>query len=168
LPAPIKMEETFQGVIAMLKAKDIMTRDVVFIEAGMRITDVAKLLLERHINGAPVVDEKGRLVGIICQSDLIAQQKKIPVPSVFNLLDTFIPITSPGKIEKEIRKISAVNASEAMTPNPVTVEPETGIEEIAALMVNKGFHTIPVVDKGKVVGIIGKEDILRTIMPAGK
>lgn len=149
----------------MLKAKDIMTRDVILIEAGMRITDVAKLLLERHINGAPVVDENGGLVGIICQSDLIAQQKKIPVPSVFNLLDTFIPITSPSKVEKEFRKILAVNAAQAMTPKPVTVEPETSIEEIAALMVNKGFHTIPVVDRGKVVGIIGKADILRTIMP---
>lgn len=151
----------------MLKAKDIMTRDVISIEPGMRISEVAKLLLERRINGAPVVDEDGKLVGIICQSDLIAQQKQLPLPSVFNLLDTFIPITSPSKVEKEVRKIYAVNAAQAMTPDPVTVEPETGIEEIAALMVNRGFHTIPVVDKGKLVGIIGKEDVLRTLMPGG-
>jgi CBS domain-containing protein len=51
-----------------------------------------------------------------------------------------------------------------MTPSPVTVNPETSIEEIAALMVDRRFHTIPVVEKGKLVGIVGKEDVLRTLM----
>ena len=50
-----------------------------------------------------------------------------------------------------------------MTPDPITVDPETSIEELATLMVDKNFHTLPVVDKGKLVGIVGKEDILRTI-----
>lgn len=149
----------------MLKARDIMTVNVISVQSEMAITEVAKLLLERRINGAPVVDGEGNLLGIICQSDLIAQQMKLPLPSVFNLLDSLIPIKSPGKIEKEFKKISAVIAADAMTAEPVTVEPETGIDEIAALMVNKGFHTIPVVENGKLVGIIGKEDILRTIMP---
>jgi CBS domain-containing protein len=149
----------------MLKAKDIMTTKVVSVTPGTGITEVAKLLLEEHINGVPVVDEKGNLVGIICRSDLIAQQKKLPLPSFFNLLDTFIPIVSPGKIDREVEKISAARAEQAMTPDPVTVDPQTGLEEIAAIMVNKSFHTIPVVEEGKLVGIIGKEDVLRTLMP---
>jgi len=148
----------------MLRAKDIMTRDVISVTPETLITEVARVLLENRINGTPVIDEQRRLVGIICQSDLIAQQKRLPLPSVFNLLDTFIPLSSPGKYEKEIRKISAVNAGQAMTPDPVAVDPETSIEEIAALMVNKGFHTIPVVKDGKLVGVLGKEDILRTII----
>ncbi len=150
----------------MLRARDIMSNKVVTVKPETPITDVARLLLEERVNGVPVVNDKGEMVGIICQSDLIAQQKKLPLPSVFTLLDTMIPITPPGKIEKEIRKISAVNASEAMTRNPVSVEPDTGIQEIAALMVNRNFHTIPVVENGKLVGIIGKEDVLRTLMPA--
>jgi CBS domain-containing protein len=52
-----------------------------------------------------------------------------------------------------------------MTPNPVTVLPDASIETVAALMVDKNYHTIPVVDKGKLVGIVGKVDVLRTIMP---
>lgn len=148
----------------MLKAKDIMTTDVISVTPDTLITEVARVLLGNRINGTPVIDEKRNLVGIICQSDLIAQQKKLPLPSVFNLLDTFIPLSSPGKYEKEIRKISAVNAAQAMTPNPVSVGPDTTIEEIAALMVNKGFHTIPVVEDRKLIGVIGKEDILRTII----
>lgn len=149
----------------MLKAKDIMTRDVVTVGPETEVTAVAKLLLEKRFNGVPVVDEKNNVVGVICQSDLIAQQKKLPLPSVFNLLDTLIPIISPGKIEREVEKIAAVKVSQAMTPDPVTVGPETDIEQIAALMVNKGYHTIPVVEEDKLVGIIGKEDVLRTIAP---
>jgi CBS domain-containing protein len=149
----------------MLKAKDIMTKNVISVTPGTGITEVARLLLEEHINGVPVVDEKENLVGIICRSDLIAQQKKLPLPSFFNLLDTFIPIVSPGRIDREVEKISAARAEQAMTPDPVTVDPQTGLEEIAAIMVNRSLHTIPVVEEGKLVGIIGKEDVLRTLMP---
>ena len=52
-----------------------------------------------------------------------------------------------------------------MTPNPATVNPDTDIEEVASLMIDKNFHTIPVIDGGKLVGIIGKEDILKTLIP---
>jgi CBS domain-containing protein len=153
----------------MLKAKDIMTKDVISVTPDTEIIEVARLLLKKHINGVPVVDDEGNLVGIICQSDLISQQKKLPLPSFFNLLDTFIPLDSPGKIGREVEKISAARAEQAMTPDPVTVNPQTGLEDIAAIMVNKNLHTIPVVEEGKLVGVIGKEDILRTIMPdAGK
>jgi CBS domain-containing protein len=149
----------------MLKAKDIMTKNVISVTPATEITVVARLLLEKHINGVPVVDGEGNLVGILCQSDLIAQQKKLPLPSFFNLLDTFIPLVSPGKIDREVEKISAVRAEQAMTLDPATVEPQTSLEEIAAIMVNKNLYTIPVVEEGKLVGIIGKEDVLRTIMP---
>jgi CBS-domain-containing membrane protein len=111
-----------------------------------------------------VVDKTGKLMGIICQSDLIAQQKRFPVPSVFTLLDGFIPLTSTKHFEKEVRKIAATTVSDAMTSIPVTVGPETKIEELADLMVDKNLHTLPVVDEGRLVGIVGKEDILRTLM----
>ncbi|MDH3930219.1 MAG: CBS domain-containing protein, partial [Deltaproteobacteria bacterium] len=67
----------------MLKVKDIMTKEVISVSPETEITDAAKILLEKRINGMPVVDPFGRLVGIICQSDLVAQQKGIPIPSVF-------------------------------------------------------------------------------------
>ncbi|MBT9438144.1 MAG: CBS domain-containing protein, partial [Desulfobacterales bacterium] len=59
----------------------------------------------------------------------------------------------------------ATTVAHAMTPNPVTVRPETSVEEVAALMVGKNFHTLPVVDEGKLVGIVGKKDVLKTLMP---
>ncbi|MGD9262027.1 MAG: CBS domain-containing protein, partial [Desulfobacterales bacterium] len=71
----------------MIKVKDIMSKDIISVTPDTEIAHVAKLLLEKRINGVPVVDEDGSLVGIICQSDLIAQQKNIPIPSLFTLLD---------------------------------------------------------------------------------
>ena len=148
----------------MLKAKDIMTRNLITITPDMEITHAAKLLFDNHINGAPVVGKDGKMVGILCQSDLIAQQKKIPIPSLFTFLDGFIPLTSLKKIEKTIQKIAATTVRDAMTENPVSVHPDTDIEEIAALMVDKNLHSIPVEDNEKLVGIIGKEDILQTLI----
>ncbi|MGA2734972.1 MAG: CBS domain-containing protein [Syntrophobacteraceae bacterium] len=152
----------------MLKAKDVMTRDVITVTPETEVTEIARLLLERRFNGVPVVNRNGDLVGVISQSDLIAEQKKLPIPSVFTILDAFIPIYPPGKMAKEVQKIAAMKASQAMTADLVTVGPEEGIDEIASIMVNKSIHTIPVLEGGKLVGIIGKEDILRTLVSSSK
>jgi CBS domain-containing protein len=152
----------------MLKAKDIMTKKLITISPETEILQATKLLLENNINGVPVTDETGKLVGILCQSDLVAQQKKFPVPSFFTLLDGIIPLTSMKQLKKEVQKIAAVTVAQAMTPNPIFVGPDTGIEKLAALMVDNSFHTIPVVDEGRLVGVVGKEDILRTLIPKSK
>jgi len=149
----------------MLKVKDIMTKELITVSPETEIVHATKLLLENRINGVPVTDEMGKLVGILCQSDLIAQQKKLPVPSFFTFLDGLIPLTSMKQFEKQVQKIAAITVAQAMTPNPVAVRSDTGIEEVAALMVDNNFHTLPVVDKGELVGIVGKVDILRTLIP---
>ena len=146
--------------------KEIMTENPITVTADMEIFKAAKILLDNRINGVPVVNDSGKLVGILCQSDLIAQQKKLPVPSLFSFLDGYISLSSMKNIEKEVRKIAASAVSDAMTPNPVTVGPDSSIETVAALMVDHNLYTLPVVDKGALVGVVGKEDILRTLMPA--
>lgn len=148
----------------MLTAKDIMTKNPVTVSSDTEITHAAKLLLEKGVNGLPVTGSDGKVVGIICQSDLIWQQKKLPLPSVFILLDSYIPLTSTKVFEKAIQKISGTTVADVMTSEPVTVTPETGIEELAALIVDKKFHTLPVVEDGNLVGVVGKEDILRTLI----
>jgi len=150
----------------MIKTAEIMARDVITVTPDMEISEAARILLDNHINGAPVVDRQGGLQGILCQSDLIAQQKKLPLPSLFTFLDGLIPLSSTKQLEKEVRKIAATTVAHAMTGNPVTVTPETGIETVAALMVDNNFHTLPVVADGQLVGIVGKEDVLRTILSA--
>jgi CBS domain-containing protein len=148
----------------MLKVKDIMTREIITVSPETEIVNAAKILLENRINGLPVIDAFGRLVGLLCQSDLVAQQKSIPFPSVFTLLDSYIPLTIIKRIDKEVEKIAALTVKQAMTPNPVTVGPETDIEDVAKLMVDKKYHTLPVMEGDKLVGIVGKEDVLKTLI----
>ncbi len=149
----------------MIKAKDIMARDVLTVTPETSIQEAVRILLERRINGLPVVDRNKRVVGILCQSDLIVQQKRVPLPSVFTLLDSLIPLTSMKSLDREVQKMAAFVVADAMTPNPVTVRPETSLEDIATLMVEKKYHTLPVVeDDGALVGVIGKEDVLKTLI----
>ena len=147
----------------MLSVKDIMTKDVITVSPEMEIARAARLLLEKSINGVPVVDGTGKLVGILCQSDLVAQQKKFPIPSLFTILDGVISLTSTKNLEAEIQKIAAATVADAMTPDPFTVGPDTSIEEVGSVMDRK-FYTLPVVDAGELVGIVGKEDVLKTLV----
>ena len=147
----------------MLSVKDIMTRGLIIVTPEMDIAQATKIILEKDINGVPVLDGD-KLVGILCQSDLIAQQKKFPIPSLFTLLDGIFPLTSMKRLEKETKKIAATTVAQAMSSDPFTVEPEMSIEDVATVMVNKNFHTLPVLDKEKLVGIVGKKDILETLI----
>ncbi len=149
----------------MLTARDIMSTDIITVTPETEIAQAARLLLDNRINGLPVVDTQGRLVGIVCQSDLIVQQKRVRVPSLFTFLDGYITLTSTRHFEREVEKIAASQVRQAMTPDPASVSPDTAIEDMATLMVEKNYHTLPVVaDDGRLVGVVGKEDMLRTIM----
>ncbi|OEU67511.1 MAG: hypothetical protein BA863_04515 [Desulfovibrio sp. S3730MH75] len=150
----------------MLTAKDIMTSGALTLTPETEVVVAAKLLLEKHLNGVPVVNSNEELVGVICQSDLVAQQKSLSVPSFFTILDGFISFSSNDDLEKEINKISATKVEQAMTPNPVTIVPDTSIEKIADLMVEKKLYTLPVVEGGKLIGVVGKEDVLKVLTKA--
>lgn len=147
-----------------MKARDIMTLDPITISPGASVGEAVKILLEKHFNGLPVVDENGALIGVICQSDLVAQQKQLDMPSLFTLFDGFIPMSSLKKTEDDLKKITALTVEQAMTGKPVFVSPDASLEELATLMVRAKYYSLPVVENGRVIGIVGKEDILRTVV----
>lgn len=151
----------------MIRASQIMETNIICINPETEITRAVEVLLNNHINGVPVVDSHDELKGILCQSDLIFQQKEMPIPPIFTILDGLIPLTSSKKMGEEFQKISATRVKDAMVTKVTSVSPDTPVSEIASLMVEKHFHTIPVVDKKKLVGIIGKEDVLKTMIPKG-
>jgi len=142
-----------------------MTAEVITISPDADITEAVKILLDKGVNGLPVVDESGHLVGILCQSDLVRMQKSLPIPSLFTLLDGFVPLSSSTLLEAEVKRIAASKVSDAMSTKVVTIGPDMTIDEIAALMVDKKFHTLPVADNGKLLGIVGKKDVLKTLIP---
>ncbi|WP_319544083.1 CBS domain-containing protein [uncultured Pseudodesulfovibrio sp.] len=149
----------------MLTAKDIMTTECITLTPDTEIATAAKSLLDNKINGAPVIDN-GVVVGVLCQSDLVAQQKKITMPSFFTLLDGVFPLSSHDELEREMKKIAATTVAEAMTPAPTFITTETSIEDIATMMANEKLYTLPVVENDKLVGVVGKEDVLKTLLKA--
>ncbi|GER93945.1 hypothetical protein A45J_1703 [hot springs metagenome] len=145
----------------MLKAKDIMTRDVITVKPATTIEELAHIFIERKISGAPVVDDNGDITGIVTENDLISQNKRLHIPTVVRLFDAFIMLESPSKIEKEIRKMAAVTVADICIKDVITVSEETPVEDIATIMSDKKVHLIPVVEGKKVKGIIGKMDIIK-------
>ena len=149
----------------MLNASDIMTTDVITVKKDTSLKDLAKLLYENHINGVPVVDDDGLLIGIICESDLIRKDKKLHSPTVVAIFDWVLYLESPKKIEKEIQRINATMVEELYTKNVITVDEKTPIDEIATIMEQKKIYTIPVMDGDRLVGVVGKADLLRSLIP---
>ena len=147
----------------MLNASDIMTTEVLTVKKETSLKELANILYKHHINGVPVVDDNGSLIGIICESDLIRKDKKLHIPTVVTLFDAVIYLESPKNIEKEFQRVSATTVEDLYTRKPVTVDEKTPIDEIATIMTQKKIYTIPVMDGDRIVGIIGKADLLRTI-----
>ncbi|AGW14238.1 CBS domain-containing protein [Megalodesulfovibrio gigas] len=152
----------------MLTAKDIMSKSPVTVTPSTDVATAARIMLENHFNGLPVVNNAGVLVGIVTQSDCISQQGSIKLPSYFTILDSFIPLPSMEDMEGEIAKMTAATVDGLMTKDVATVTLDTSIEEVANLMVDRRFHTLPVLDGDKLAGVIGKEDLLRVIASGGK
>ena len=148
----------------MLNASDIMTTEVITVRKDTSLKDLAKLLYENHINGVPVVDDDGLLIGIICESDLIRKDKKLHIPTVVAIFDWVLYLERPKKIEREIQRINATKVEDLYTKKVVTVDEKVPVDEIATIMEQKKISTIPVMDGNRLVGIIGKTDLVRTIM----
>ncbi len=146
----------------MLKAKDIMTSDVITVKSDTTIEELAKILRKQQISGTPVVDDEMNVVGIVTENDLISKNKRLHIPTVFRLFDAFIPIGT-SKLEVEIKKMAALTVGEICTRDVVTVDEETPMEDIATIMTEKKIHLLPVIKEGKIAGIIGKKDIIRGI-----
>ncbi len=148
----------------MLCAKDIMTSEVITVSPELAVDKLAAILLDNHISGAPVVDESGKLLGVVTESDLIDQTKQIHIPTVISILDSVFYLENPAKVDKEIKKIAGATVADICTHTPRTVDEETQIDEIASIMAEKHLHTLPVVTNGKLVGVVGKSDIIHTLV----
>jgi CBS-domain-containing membrane protein len=147
----------------MLRARDIMTADVVSVKPSTSVEDLARLFVTHRISGAPVVDDKGDLVGIVTENDLISQNKRLHIPTVIRLFDAFIMLGSQSKIEREIKKMAAATVDEICAKKVITVSADAPLEEIATIMAEKKVHLIPVVEGRRLVGIIGKIDLIRSM-----
>ena len=145
----------------MLTASDIMTKEVITVQEDMTIEALGRIFIEKRISGAPVLDNKGKLVGVVTENDLVRKNSRLHIPTVVRIFDAFVPLGSTDRVEEEIRRISASKVSEICSRTLVTVAPDATLQDVSSLMFEKGVHLIPVLDAGRIVGIIGKIDIIR-------
>nr|MBF0221207.1 CBS domain-containing protein [Desulfobulbaceae bacterium] len=147
----------------MLTAKDIMTTKVITAPSELSVENLALLLWENKIGGAPVLDSDGNLIGVVTESDLIDQAKNLHIPTVVSILDSFVFLESTEKMDKEIEKMTGRVVGDICAKELVTVTEDTTFNEIATIMSEKKIHTLPVTANGKMVGVIGKSDLIRAI-----
>ncbi len=147
----------------MLTAKDIMTKDVVTVKPETSLEDLASLLLKHQISGVPVVDNAGALYGIVTEKDLISRNRRLHIPTVVSFLDAAIYLESSKKFEEDVKRLAATKVSEICVRKVVTITEDTTVVDIATIMDDKDIHLLPVVKGGKVVGIVGKRDIVRAV-----
>jgi CBS domain-containing protein len=145
----------------MLKAKNIMTKDVIKVEPSTTVEELARILTDKKISGAPVVDDSGKLIGIVTENDLISKNSRLHIPTILRLFDAYIPLGT-SRLEIGIRKMAASTVGEICTKEVVTVDDEASLEYIATLMTEKKIHLLPVMKEGNMVGIIGKKDVLKS------
>ncbi len=147
----------------MLKARDIMTREVHSVTPEITVEEVARQFMATGVNAMPVVDAEGRLEGIISETDLIAQDRPLHLPTVISLFDWVIYLESEDRFREQVEKLTARKVGEICTREVTTCSPDATVQEIAALMVEKGVHLIPVVENDRVVGVVARLDIIRSM-----
>jgi CBS domain-containing protein len=147
-------------------AKDIMHPNIVSVRDNMDLREVAKIFVDEGITGAPVVDQLGKLVGVISQSDLVEYEVgtervlTVEAPFYRRPYDESLDPSSGFQIEQ----LSTDTVRDVMTPFLVTVEEDTPIPAVAGRMAKFGIHRLIVVDKDQQIrGIVTSIDVLRWV-----
>lgn len=148
----------------MITAGEIMTKDVVTVTKETTIRELAELFTRRRISSAPVVDDKGDLIGIVTETDLVEQDKNLHIPTVISIFDWVIYLESGKKFEQELKKMTGQSVGDIYSRELETVVPSTPVSEVADLMSSKKIHALPVVENNKVVGIIARIDMIRSMI----
>lgn len=144
---------------------EVMTPNPLTVMPQTSLKEAIEILAQKRISGLPVVDEAGKLVGVISESDLMWQETGVDPPPYIMLLDSVIYLRNPSRYDKLIHKALGQTVGEVMTDKPITIEPERSIREAAHLMYEKHIRRLPVIDNatGKVIGIVTRGDIIRTM-----
>lgn len=149
----------------MQKARDIMTSQVHTVSMETSVDELARLFIKTGVSAMPVIDAKGELQGIVTETDLVAQDQPLHIPTVVSLFDWVVYLESETRFSEQVKKMTARRVREICTTEVATCSPDTPVPQIVALMLEKGVHMVPVVEGRKLVGVVARLDIIRSMEP---
>jgi CBS domain-containing protein len=147
-----------------MKAKEIMEKEVITVKEDATIEQIAKILIEHKISGVPVVNDEGGIVGIVTEGDLLLKETGPRLPDFVNVLGAIIYYNGVERYREDFKKLMGGQAIEIMTNTVVTVSEDVDIDKVAKLMIKHGIKRIPVIKGDKIVGIISRADIIKTLL----
>jgi CBS domain-containing protein len=148
--------------VAEAFVRDIMDPDPVTVPEDAGVEEVIRLLREHELPGVPVVNEGGRCVGIITEADLVIADEEgdLHLPHYVDLFGGLIPLEPLRRFEGRLKKAFASSAADMMTEDPTTIEPDATIHEAARTISESGHNRLPVVEHGRLVGVVTRVDVL--------
>ena len=149
----------------MLTVADIMDRDPVTVEPDDDVETMLRLLREHDLRGLPVVNDVGRCVGIVTESDLVIadEQGDLHMPHYFELFGGVVFLEPLRRFEGRLRKAFASKVSDLMTADPVTIAPSASVKEAARVISERHHDRLPVVEHGRLVGVVTRVDVLAAL-----
>lgn len=143
-----------------MKVRDIMETQVITLSPNTTYEEAARVLYENNISGAPVVDENNQTVGMISEKDLF----KVLYPFYKSFYEHPEFYADNESRESKAKEIRGKKIEIFMSKDIATVTPDTPILTAGAVMLARGIHRLPVVEEGKIVGIISRKSIYRAIL----
>lgn len=149
----------------MQTVAEIMDASPATVGPDATLEEVVRRLREHEVNGLPVVNDGGRCVGIITENDLVIgdEQGDLHVPHYIELFGGLIFLEGMRNFEARLRKATAAKAEDLMTADPVTISPDATIKEAAKLIAAKHHNRLPVVEHGRLVGLVTRVDVLEAL-----
>src|SRR5919112_1676060 len=149
----------------MPTVREYMDDDPATVTIDTSAEDVAKLLGEHELHGVPVVNEAGRCVGIVTENDLVLTDEEgdLHIPHYVELFGGLVFLESVRGFEQRLRKAVAATAEDLMTRDPTTIGPDEDVHAAARLISQSGHNRLPVVEHGRLVGVITRADVLRAL-----
>jgi CBS domain-containing protein len=147
-----------------VKAKDIMSKNVITVHKEATIKEIAKVLVDNDISGVPVVDDDGSLVGMVSEGDLLYKETTPRPPDYVNILGAIIYYNGVQRYNEDFKKMMAEQAGAIMTSKVVSISEDEEVDGIAKLMIAHGIKRIPVMQAKKIVGIISRADLVKLLL----
>jgi CBS domain-containing protein len=144
-----------------MKAEDVMTRDVISIDPDATVLQAARLMLQHHISGLPVIDKDGNLVGVLSEGDFLRRRETRTERRRSRWLEFLM---GPGRIAAEYSHSHGSKVSEVMTTEVQTVETNAALEDIVDIMEQYRIKRVPVVCGGQTVGIITRSNLMHAMV----